>query len=350
MFSFAFGTTKPATTLTDSNSSPFVDYADDVLYVASDGGYVHKYSGVFLGATPAEVTSTGWPALAATAILSGPVYDPTSAMVFVVSSYDGTSNGGRLHELSAASGSGSIADSKQLGPTTAAGANCAGTTAGGSALTLDAPILDPAAEKVYVFIGNDGEATAKSGVYQFAPGFGQHTCGTEVTVGAGATANVPLYSGAFDNIYFASNATSPTGNLYTCGNTGGQPQLWRIPVVASAIGGANPPVAITTTLATADTTCSPVSEFLNGSTDQAFVSVEADGRPAACAANLAGCIMSFNITTALTATATPSASAPETGGTSGIVIDNSSSASGASQVYFSTLGSASAVQAAQSGL
>jgi hypothetical protein len=347
MFSFPFGATTPTTTLTDSNSSPFVDYADDVLYVASDGGYLHKYSGVFLGATPAEVTTTGWPALTATAILSGPVYDPTSATVFVVSSYDGTSNGGRLHEVSAASGSGSIGDSDQLGPTTASGANCAGTTAGGSALTLDAPILDPAAEKVYVFIGNDGETSAKSGVYQFTPGFGQHTCGTEETLGTGATANVPVYSGSFDNIYFISSGTSPTGNLYVCGDAGGQPELYRIPISLNAM---QTPVGITTTLATADTTCSPVTEFLNGSTDQAFVSVEADGRPAACAANRAGCIMSFNITTALTATATPSASASETGGTSGIVIDNSSSASGASQVYFSTLGSASAVQAAQSGL
>jgi hypothetical protein len=348
MFSFAFGATTPTSTLTDSNSSPFVDYGNDALYVGSDGGYLHKYSGVFLGATPAEVTTTGWPAQAATAILSGPIYDPGSTTVDVVSSYDGTSNGGRLHSLSATTGSGSALDSDQLGPTTASGANCAGTTAGSAALTLDAPILDPAAEKIYVFIGNDGDATAHSAVYQFAPGFAQHSCGLEETVGTGTTANVPVYSGSFDNIYFTSvNGASPSGNLYVCGNAGGQPTLYRVPIASNVI---QTPVAITTTLATATTTCSPVTEFLNGAVDRAFLSVEADGRPAACAANLAGCVISYTITTALAAGATPSASLPETGGTSGIVVDNQSAVGGASQIYFAVLGTASAVQAAQSGL
>ncbi len=250
--------------------------------------------------------------------------------------------------MNATSGSGSILDSDQLGPTTAAGANCAGTTAGSAALTLDAPILDPAAEKIYVFIGNDGDATAHSAVYQFAPGFTQHSCGVEETVGTGTTANVPVYSGSFDNIYFTSvNGASPSGNLYVCGNAGGQPTLYRVPIASNVI---QTPVAITTTLATATTTCSPVTEFLNGAVDRAFLSVEADGRPAACAANLAGCVISYTITTALAAGATPSASLPETGGTSGIVVDNQSAVGGASQIYFAVLGTASAVQAAQSGL
>jgi hypothetical protein len=52
----------------------------------------------------------------------------------------------------------------------------------------------------------------------------------------------------------------------------------------------------------------------------------------------------------LAAGATPSASLPETGGTSGIVVDNQSAVGGASQIYFAVLGTASAVQAAQSGL
>ena len=348
MFSFVFGATTPATTLTDSNSSPFVDYGNDALYVASDGGYLHKYSGVFLGATPAEVTTTGWPALTATAILSGPVYDPGSTTVDVVSSYDGTSNGGRLHSLSATTGSGSALDSDQLGPTTASGANCAGTTAGSAALTLDAPIVDPAAAKIYVFIGNDGAATAHSAVYQFAPGFTQHSCGVEETVGTGTTGNVPVYSGSFDNIYFTSaNGASPTGNLYVCGNAGGEPTLYRVPITSNVI---QTPVTITTTLATEATTCSPVTEFLNGAVDRAFVSVETHGNTAICEPNLSGCVLSFTVTTALAAGATPSASLAETGGTSGIVVDNQSAVGGASQIYFAVLGAANAVQAAQSGL
>ena len=37
----------------NSNSSPYVDYASDVLYVGDDSGNLHKFTGVFNG-TPAE--------------------------------------------------------------------------------------------------------------------------------------------------------------------------------------------------------------------------------------------------------------------------------------------------------
>ena len=57
--------------------------------------------------------------------------------------------------------------------------------------------------------------------------------------------------------------------------------------------------------------------------------------------------MNFTITSALPATATPTAVLPEAGGTSGIVVDNSAAFSGASQLYFSTLSGNTAIQAAQ---
>jgi hypothetical protein len=47
--------------------------------------------------------------------------------------------------------------------------------------------------------------------------------------------------------------------------------------------------------------------------------------------------MSFDIDIAMTATTPTSATASETGGTSGIVVDNSSATVGASQVYFTPL-------------
>jgi hypothetical protein len=166
-------------------------------------------------------------------------------------------------------------------------------------------------------------------------------------VGTGSTTGVPLYSGSFDNIYYTSaNPASPSGNLYVCGNTGGNATLYRVPIASDAFS--TPIVGLTTTLSTATTTCSPVTEFLNGSTDQAFMSVQASGRPANCGG--IGCVMSYTITSALAAGATPSAVLPESGGTSGIVVDNSSALAGASQIYFSTLTGSTAIQAAQSGL
>jgi hypothetical protein len=335
----------------DTNSSPYYVFAgtdQDVIFVGDDTGHLHKFTNIFLTGTPAEVTTGGFPVTAAIEKLSGPVYDQTSGKVEVVASYDGTNNGARLHEVTVDSGTPTVTDSTILGATTTGGTNCAGTTVTtGTALTLDAPIVDQTAGTtgtIYVFIGNDGETTPNSAVYQFASGFGEHTCGNKAVVGAGSTTTgTPVYAGSFDNLYF--KASTPTGNLYVCGTAGGSPQLWRIPIAANVLG---TPVGITATLATAATTCSPVTEFLNGTTDQAFVSVEASGRPTGCAGG--GCVMSFNISAALAASATPSSSAAESGGTSGIVVDNSATTSGASQVYFSTLGSALAVQAAQSGL
>lgn len=338
----------------DTNSSPYYVYGGtnaDTIFVGDDTGYVHKFTGVFNG-TPGEITSGGFPAQAAVVKISSPIYDDASKTGFVVSSFDGNTpgNGGRLHEFSASTGvTAGQGNSNILGPWTSGegGCNSPGTSGTGTPLTTDSPIVDSAAGtngEVYVFIGNNGAGNAA--VYQFAPGFGETTCGTMKTVGTGSTAGVPLYSGAFDNIYFTSaNPASPTGNLYVCGDTGGNATLYRVPIASNALG---TPVAITTTLSTATTTCSPVTEFLNGSTDRAFMSVQASGRPANCGGT--GCVMSFTITTALAASATPSAVLPESGGTSGIVVDNSAALAGASQIYFSTLTGSTAIQAAQSGL
>jgi hypothetical protein len=353
LLSLAFGNSA-----NDTNSSPFYVYGGtnaDTIFVGDDTGFVHKFTGVFNGA-PAEVTMGGFPAQAAVVKVSGPVYDDASKTLFVVSSFDGNtpSNGGRIHEVSASTGiTPSEGNSNILGPWTSGegGCNTPGTSGTGTPLTADAPIVDPAAGTngmVYVFMGNNGADNAA--VYQFAPGFGETTCGNMVTVGTGSTGGVPLYSGSFDALYFAA---ATTGNIYVCGTTGGDAQLWRIPITVSS-NALGTPVAITTTLSTATTTCSQVTEFKNGTVDQAYVSVEGTGRPTACA--VAGCVMSFTITTALAAGATPSAALEEPGGTSGIVVDNSSALAGASQIYFSTLaappagGGGLAIQAAQSGL
>ncbi len=46
----------------DTFSSPFYDYADDVLYVGDDNGNLHKFTPVFSGPL-AEVTTSPWPVL-----------------------------------------------------------------------------------------------------------------------------------------------------------------------------------------------------------------------------------------------------------------------------------------------
>jgi hypothetical protein len=96
--------------------------------------------------------------------------------------------------------------------------------------------------------------------------------------------------------------------------------------------------------------CSPVTEIDNGATDRMFASVFGDGNLAgACGGTCTGaCLYSFDVTSSFPATC--SARLAATAGTSGIIIDNTLSAPGASQVYFTPLSGGRAVQASQAGL
>jgi len=69
--------------VTDTNSPPFVDYKNDVLYVGDNGGTLHKFTGVFNG-TPAEAGGP-WPfhLTGSSAAISGPVFDSVSGNVYV---------------------------------------------------------------------------------------------------------------------------------------------------------------------------------------------------------------------------------------------------------------------------
>jgi hypothetical protein len=262
----------------DTNSAPFYDYlANDTLYVGDNNGHLHEFTGVFKG-TPAEVTSSPWPVAVSTGdVLTDPVYDFTSGNVYVGDS------SGVLNQINS---SGSVTKSGQLGTGTG---------------VVDGPVVDSSAEEVYVFVGSDHTGT-NSGVYQVPISGGtitSNTLGTEAAVGAEST-TVPLYAGTPDNAYFSSpSSSSPTGNLYVCGNAGAEPTLYRIVItsnVMDATAQAGP------ALTTATTTCSPVTEILNpgtpvnapGGTDWIFLSVENSGAPAACSGG--GCVMNFAVT------------------------------------------------------
>ena len=82
-----------------------------------------------------------------------------------------------------------------------------------------------------------------------------------------------------------------------------------------------------------------VTEFYpGGSNDYIFLSVLAYGAPDACGtASLGnGCVIGYNIFSGtISGSTTPTGATAEAGGTSGIVVDNS--ASGAQNIYFSTL-------------
>jgi hypothetical protein len=210
--------------------------------------------------------------------------------------------------------------------------------AGGGNPINDAPIVDSTNNTVFVFVGSDGAATPRAGVWQ-AP----TTLASSVEAPVGRTAGNPLYSGAFDDNYF-TGADPSFGFLYVCGvgtsfGAANRAVLFRIGF--NSIGIMNPGHDLNHLSLSANNTnptCSPGTEIVNtnNSTDLMFFSVENNGIPAICSGG--GCVMSFNVTSSFPPGI--SVAAPATGGTSGIVIDNTvpnGTVGQASSIYFITL-------------
>jgi hypothetical protein len=337
---------------TDTYSSPFIDYlAGTAAYVGDDEGNVHKFINVFSGTTPSEATSP-WPVTLNTstdAALGSPVYDSGSNKIFVgdylanissncepgVESAEGQC--GYLYSVSAESGA--VTRSAQLDFNFG---------------IYDGPIVDSSAGMVYAFIGADNSTNCSSGpcaaVYQFPVNFTSGAAGTESTVGAGY---MVLLTGAFDNQYFTSGSP-PTGHLYVVGGTGPQNNtLYAIPITNNSMGSATEgPVVATNYTNGLYAAGLGVSEFCNNGssactssqgTDYLFLGVLAYGsafatNPCPDESATVGCVMGFTAPAsgAVASGATPNGTLQEAGGASGIVVDNG--ASGAANIYFSTLG------------
>jgi hypothetical protein len=264
----------------DRTSSPFYDYANDVVYVGGATGWLSKITGVFKG-TPKEVTTGGFPVHVNTSnptALSDPVYDNFSKNVFVGDA------GGVFYRVASATGLIAV-PSAQLDF--------------GAGL-VESPVLDVTNGLVYVFASSDGSAAcgvgaACSAVYQLSTTFLPAATGSKVTVGTsvvkGSLPNPnPLYSGGFDSAYYS--AAGGTGNLYVCGNTGSVPTLYRVPISAGALGTAVAVAGLTPIGRTPP--CSPVTDFSNPNTsvgkgEHVFISVQNYGNP--CAHT--GCMMNF---------------------------------------------------------
>jgi len=306
---------------TDTISDPYYDYTSDTLWVGDSGGYLHEFTGVFLG-TPGEVTTGGWPVnrSSCSGALASPVYDGAHTTIFV---------GDFCGELDRITTAGAVTSSGAVGF--------------GSPDIDKAPLVDPAAGKVYLFVSSD--TNGYSAVFQFAYNFTSGSGGTEATVGDGNESSTPIYAGTFDNQYFTSTSSSPTGHLWVCGDTGGHPELYPVPINSDTMT----PGAITaaTTVSGSTTTCSPVTEFCTNSgaactsstgTDYLFVSPQTEpGTPTVTGCTGSeGCVISYKVSGA---TVTLSGAGGFAGGAGGMIVDTqNSTTSGALQIYFGTLG------------
>jgi hypothetical protein len=297
-------TTKNYTTANNSHSSPWVDYSSDTLYVGDDNGTLYKVTGVFKG-TPTLVSGGGWPVVIAGAFqLTGPVFDSTTGKLFVGDSR------GFLHSVNATT------------PGTVTNLAVGKSTSLNSTI-LDSPILDSNGN-VFVTSSNDG--TSAVVVQADAATLTQKT---KVRIGKGSTTgtSVNLYDGDFDNNFYTS---VNTGHYVLCGTGSGTNSISPYRYILSISGGLlqadNSPVQISTS---ASSRCGPLTEFFNpnvgAGTDYFFWGVSNN------CVGASGCIMELANGTTVTKIA-------ETNGTSAVIIDNDSTASQASNIYFASQG------------
>jgi hypothetical protein len=262
----------------DTTSSVFYDYTNDIGWVGGTGGWLHKITGMFNG-VPTEVNNGVFPVqVNSGATLSSPVYDSGSQNVFV-GDYDGY-----LYSVSVNITIPVVTQSGELDF---------------GAGIVEGPIVDSTNGFVYVFASSDGStgcdfgAVPCSAVYQLSTAFGSGDTGTEAEAGNSSGTPNPEYIGAFDSAYY--NSVPPTGALYVCGQTGGTPTLYKIPITS---GGMPPSGLLVAGLATPTATaaCSPVTDVPNpttsgGFSERLFVSVQNSGLATSCSG--AGCVLNF---------------------------------------------------------
>jgi hypothetical protein len=284
----------------DTLSSVFYDYSSDTAYVGDSAGFLHQFTPVFLGVL-AEVRTGGWPVQvnsgSLTPALTSPVHDFATGNVFVADV------GGFLYSVDP---TGVVTTSGQL--------DFSALNDGGPGI-VQGPVVDSTSGFVYVYAPSDGSQGCAvgatpfdcAGVFQLTTGFLGGDTGSEAVVGSstvsGATPSPsPLYIGAFDSTYL--NSVDASGNLYVCGNTGGDPVLYQVAITAGSFGTVNPGPVLSTTF-TPTPACSPVTDILNpnvsgGATEWIFASTTNGGASSGCSSG--GCIFNFRDTPWLAST------------------------------------------------
>lgn len=354
-------------------SAPFVDYADDVLWVGDGNGRLHKYTGIFQG-TPAQ--ASGFPVtLEAGLKMSPPV--SSGGMVYIGSQSGTGTVGGKLYRVNATTGAVAAASAK--------------LALNNSTGVRESPIVDAGTGQVYTFVFNDNTSTytdtARCGAFggeldgcraviQFDANFAASSIGTRRFIGRGNGINRTLYAGAFDDAFYASG--NGTGAMYIVGGQAGNTfyaTLWRIPIVNGVLGtpaqghtfGARDryqegPNANSGTDNLQQ--LSPATMIKNGTNEYLFVSTASYANATGCGNGQftnSACMYMYNLADlngsgAGTGMAwgtgnAPAAALAAPGGTGGIVVDNTSGTAGSSQIYFTQLQSGgNAIQASQSGL
>jgi hypothetical protein len=156
------------------------------------------------------------------------------------------------------------------------------------------------------------------------------------------------YQPTFNNAWFTG---SWTPLMYVAGTGSGTlPTLYSVGFNGSGVmnSSADPTTA---SLATDTADSSPVTEFYNATLLKDFIFVGVTNNcMATISGGTAGCVMSLDVTAGFPTVNAGSTALPAMGGTSGFIVDNDSSLTEASSIYFATKAGATLVKATQSGL
>ena len=309
-------------TTQSSTSAVFVDYSTCAAYVttysaSSGSGYLYKIANIF---NTTSAPTIAW-SVPINAIPSGPVYDAASTKIFF------TDSNGRIDYVTTSSGSPQVI----YGPIVAPGS------------TSENPVVvDGGGQMVYATFNSNGT----NAVVVQAP----TTLASWVStpVGAATSANTGPYAPDFNNAWYTGTGTPL---LYVAGTgTGTLPTLYSIGFNASGLmnSSAN---GSTAPLATGKADSSPVTEFYNAvlAKDYLFVGV-GNHCVATSEGGAAGCVMALDITSGFPTVNADTTALAAAGGTTGIVVDNESSLTESSSVYYATKSGGTLVKATQNGL
>jgi hypothetical protein len=313
-------------TTQSSTSAPWVFYstsndANDVAYATTysartGSGYLYKITNVFNGAAPTLVWS-----VAISAVPSSPVYDVTSNNIFF------TDSNGRIDYV----------NDTGTSPTVVYG-----TVLASGVTSENAVIVDGTNEMVYATFNSNGT----NALVVQAPT--TMASAVSVPVGTASTIYTGPYEPDFNNAFYTGSGTPL---MYIAGTgTGTIPTLYSIGFNGSGV--LNSAVdATTAALTTGTADSSPLTEFYNSTQakDYLFVGVT-NNCVATVGGGTAGCVMSLDITNGFPTVNANTIALAAAGGTSGIVVDNNSSATQAASIYYATKTGAALVKATQSGL
>jgi len=344
----------------DTLSSPFVDYANDFAYIGNDTGTLFRVIHVFCtnqsctnAGSPAPSLDGNWGsggglATACSGQLTGPVVDGRTGNIFV-----GCSDG-KLYGFTP--GGASIPGSPLI----------VGTGSGTGGI-VDPPMVDAVNGFAYVVSGNSAGGTQVL-VQASTTSFSSPT---PVTARLGPASSFNLHAPAFNAAYFSSgfttvanvqgtsNSNGTNGNtsnwqIYEYGDdgfSGRELTLYGVGFNSSHVMTSGAASNFLQIVGSPSCELSPITEFLNGSTDQLYVSGLLNAPPNLAEYNLTDFSGLFpKVLFPVNSSGPVGASTAEGNGTTGMVVDNISSSAQASSIYFGVLGSNTAVKVTQTGL